>query len=214
MVASQQNEFINPAGSGDPPYDAGYGGWPWTAIITGISNQLAADGAGLATIVCDEYYYFWENCPINSWYTMSGVRLQTTDMTNLANAINTFGNELVARWAKYGSKIAICRGAVQDFPIGAPSTPTEYVDLYDFVDRVDAENMGEKPAFRNAMSAIRSSIDNMIVTERHDAYDPGAHGLSLYFPEVVFYDGMLYDDLALTVAAPGWYAFLITYNGM
>jgi hypothetical protein len=216
MVASEQTERVFDTGTELPPYDPGSGGWPWTAIITDLSNQITADGAGLATIVCNDFKIFYEGNPFeNVHWTISAVKLQTTSFTTLVTAVNSLGYELNKRLAKYRADIKVCANGAQAFP---PGPTYRFVDLYDFVDQVDACNMGETRALIHAMGTIRTQIDNMKVAEYHsELLDSRAHGLSVFLPWGVsdYYPlnptDPTYDALAFTTAAPNWNVFLKAY---
>jgi len=187
MVASQDvGWFYGPGESptGNPP--EGTGGWPNYWVITHLSAvSSTTDAVGFATIIVNDWKDFWEHYqPLDTWpsyadhfLTISAVRLGSTyGMTNLNTALGNFAQCLKDRIPTYETQI----WASRDLAAGFGSTHD--IDLYNFVDLVDARNMGETAQMRSAMKGIRDSITKMVCAEWHEPNHRIAHGLNIFFP--------------------------------
>jgi len=189
MVASQDvGWFYGPGESptGDPP--EGTGGWPNNAIITHLSASYTTDAVGFASIIVNDNKDFWEHYhPLDTYpgfedhfLTISAVRLGSSyGMLNLNNALGNFAQCLKDRIPTYETQI----WASRDLAAGFGSMHD--LDLHNFVDLVDARNLGETTQMRSAMKGIRDAITKMVCAEWHEPNHRIAHGLNIFFPSIL-----------------------------
>jgi hypothetical protein len=90
----------------------------------------------------------------------------------------------------YHGEMAKARGETQAFEHPG------YVDLYDFAEKI--RDWVDDPAIDAAASAVMEAVKNTVLLEQHGSSWPGAHGISIYFPESLDgYDGRYDGDQGL-----------------
>jgi len=140
-------------------------------------------------------YAAWMDARLNGYnYTISAVDLATLD--TLVDVTNNLAASLDAGMATYSAQIQASRLATIRY------WWTQYIDLYDFADEVDARIVDT--AIRADAQAVKSTVSAYVLAERHSLNQAGSHGVSIFFPtdSSSFYDPSRYD-FAVGATWPG-----------
>ncbi len=155
-------------------------GWPYDAILSVLRSDPTMGAPQLGTVIVDAYYTSYGDSQ-----TQSAVDLGTP-YAALSTAVDDLAAALIAGTGDHYATIATARSDTQRF---AYST---YIDLYDFAYQINQQV--SDTAINAAASAVMSAVDDAVIHERHGGNWPGAHGISIYFPDSeelydVTYDG-------------------------
>ena len=146
-------------------------GWAYDKVLTSLRGSPTMSSQQLGTVIVDAYSDYYGS---SGKETLSSVA--TSSLASVSSALNTFSNEMSSAYAVHSGQINAARGAVERF---------EYemiVDLYDLALRV--KNAGITTALGNAADQLMSSIQTSVTREAHGNLRSGAHGLSIYYPDV------------------------------
>ena len=144
-------------------------GWPYDPILSALVGDPTMPASQLGTVIVDEYYASYGNGE-----TQSAVDLQAP-YASLNGDVNSFAQALIGGGSSYCAEFATARSHTQEFYY-----PT-YVDLYDFAHQV---NLYVSDSTINAAATeVMNAVDSAVIHEQHGTSWPGAHGISVYFPE-------------------------------
>jgi hypothetical protein len=144
-------------------------GWPYTSILAALTGTPAMSASQLGTVIVDEYYLSY-----SAGETQSAVDLHTP-YADLNTAVNDFAVALISGVGTHYADIATARANTQEFYY-----PT-YIDLYDFAYQVNLEV--SDATIDAAATAVMNAVNGAVIHEQHGGSWPGAHGISIYFPE-------------------------------
>jgi hypothetical protein len=151
-------------------------GWPFDAILSALVADPTMSAGQLGTVIVDEYYASYGNSE-----TQSAVDLGTP-YDALNTTVDDFALALMGGVCAHYDEIENARGSTQEFynPI--------YIDLYDFAYQVSQEV--NDATIDAAATAVMNAVNGAVIREQHGGGWPGAHGISIYFPESASsYDG-------------------------
>jgi clostripain len=162
-------------------------GWPYDTILSTLTGDPSMPASQLGVLIVDEYYASYDNGQVHSAVDLH------SPFDTLITAVDDFAVALSDGVGSYGAEIASARGSTQEF------WPPTYIDLYDLAYQV---NQHVSNATINAAAVdVMDALDNAVIRERHGSEWPGAHGMSIYFPDSAGdYDGT-YDG------SQGWLEF-------
>ena len=176
-------------------------GYPYDTFLADLNAHPEWDGARLAQAVVERYHEFYRS------ETMSAADLGSA-YSVLIEAVDELAGTLIAHQASEFAVVERVRRRVQQF-YGS------YVDLYDLAEQLAAAS-GEQEV-RNSAQAVMAAHEAVILSERHGAYWPGAHGTSIYFPAQPGHWESHYAGEANYLwftAQTRWDDFLIAYLGL
>lgn len=140
-------------------------------------------------------------------YTMSAA--DVSQLGNLVNATNSLAQLLTSQITTTAPILTNVSQTVQRYDNKAPKrtidTADQYIDLYDFAERVKA-GAGDA-SIQNAAQGVMDAVNGYIIAERHNSqwfglfgkYDlDDSHGVSIFFPST---RGSFYTGLNLSFAA-------------
>ncbi|RDE13015.1 MAG: hypothetical protein C4K47_06955 [Candidatus Thorarchaeota archaeon] len=218
MVASQDVGWVYGPGespTGDPP--EGTGGWKNDWVISHLSASYTTDAVGFAAIIVHDYMDFWEHYhPLDTYpgfedhfLTISAVRLGSAyGMSDLMTGIGDFSLCLKERLPTYEPQIWACQQLAAGFG------NMHDIDLYNFVDLIDAGDMDETVQMTAAFSQIRTSIASMVCAEWHEPDHRIAHGLNIYFPDTLSeYQGAMVPSPPSSTTPYSWNDFSMSPGG-
>ena len=146
-------------------------GWAYDKVLASLKGNPTMSSQQLGTVIVDAYSDYYGS---SGKETLSAVA--TSALASVSSALNTFSAEMSSAYAAHSGQINAARGAVEHF---------EYemiVDLYDLALRI--KNAGITTALSNAADQLMSSIQPAVTREAHGNLRSGAHGLSIYYPDV------------------------------
>jgi hypothetical protein len=121
---------------------------------------------------------------LNKLYSSDGA----TDITTLANAVDTFSANLINLMADSGTRsstlalLTSARASVQEFDLY--SQPATYIDLVHFARLMNG-----------GTTAIEQALDKILLAEYHGSERSNAHGMSVvFFDRSSVYDEITYDS--------------------
>jgi hypothetical protein len=141
-------------------------GYPYDLILADLHAHPEWDARRLAQAVVERYHEEYNG------ETMSSVDLGGT-YGAMIGAVDELAQALLTHRATEFAVVEEVRRSVQQF-YGS------YVDLYDLAEQLAASST--EAEVRRAAQAVRTAHEAAILHERHGAYWPGAHGISIYFP--------------------------------
>ncbi len=144
-------------------------GWPFDTILSALVSNPNMSASDLGTAIVNDYYASYGNSQIQS-----AVDLQTA-YNALNTAVDNLATALSNGLADHHAEIATARANTQEF-----FYPT-YIDLYDFADQVKQEV--NDATIDAAATAVMNAVNGAVIHEQHGTSWPGAHGISIYFPE-------------------------------
>ncbi|MCK4449769.1 MAG: hypothetical protein KAX26_04170, partial [Anaerolineae bacterium] len=144
-------------------------GWPYDTILSSLSGNPAMSASQLGTVIVDEYYASYGNDE-----TQSAVDLHSP-YSDLNSAVDDFAVALINGVGSHYTDIATARSNTQEFYY-----PT-YIDLYDFAYQVN--QYVSDGTINAAATDVMNAVNSAVIHEQHGAAWPGAHGISIYFPE-------------------------------
>jgi hypothetical protein len=173
-------------------------GYPYHTILQAIAGNPNITPFEFASSMVNNYLAAY-----SSDITLSAVQLNK--IADLAAAVNTFAQELYNNFDTYTAQIRSARNGTQSY------TYDDYVDLYDFADRI----AGVIPS----AAGVKTAVGNAVLANGYKGVGlAGSHGISIFFPTYRgpwSADGHNYNELdfiAVSGAAPKWYDFIERYN--
>ncbi len=162
-------------------------GWPYDTVLATLRTTPTIHAGQLGTMIVDAYHASYGDSEV-----LSAVDLGAPH-AGLKSAVDAFAVALMDGLAGHYGEIAAARGSTQAFYY-----PT-YVDLYDFAHQVNQRV--SDATIEAAATDVMDAVSSAVIHEQHGPWWPGAHGISIYFPESESaYDGK-YDGDA------GWLTF-------
>jgi hypothetical protein len=171
---------------------SGYG-WDYQDLLTRLTSEPNVTASKLAKEMVESFKKFYSESgykdqeisalALNKSYSSDGA----TDIATVATAVDSLAanlTSLMADSATRSSTLALltsARDTVQEFD--EVTQPATYIDLVDFERLVSSGS-----------SAIKQSLDKILLAEYHGSEKPNAHGLSIvFFDRSSPYDEKTYD---------------------
>ena len=184
-------------------------GWPYAAILRGLVAKPDMCPRELGAHIVREYgaFYIGQTRSGGGSCTQSAIDLSA--MENLGIRIGKLANALAERYdVDFQTERAIGRTLKQVQRFG----DRDYIDLYDFLYcfQAEYESSGE---LKIDIEALRKSLEQTtpgspIISNFAGLARPGAHGLSVYFPDQGC--SQYYDDVEM--AGMGWKGLICKQN--
>jgi hypothetical protein len=199
LVASQEAE---PATS-----------WPYEPIVQALVDGPKMTARELGKVIVEAYghCYLTHLQGGGGNATLSAIDLARIECTS--QHVDDLARDLVASYGRsWGVKLALsnAREGAQRF------RDPDYIDLYQFADRLWLDGPEGSSTVSIAEKLLRhldvQSPQTPIVANTYGAQRPGAHGLSIYFPDKGC--SKYYDPQYLAFARLGWRAWLYHVNGV
>ena len=185
---------------------------PYDMYIGDLIANPSMDAAGLGTVMVNDY----ASCGVNWLYhTMSAIDM--SGMSTLASDVDVFADYLLSYLPTSRTQIVACRDTVQEnSPRGFIDSSHDYIDLYDFVDLIDASRISQDPGFLASIESVRSDLDSMIIANSAVGVEEAdSHGLAIYFPRVREDYRNNYHNYRIldftTIGAPSWSDFMLSF---
>ena len=168
-------------------------GFPYDDIFSALTSPThVMTPVELATTITGKFkdYCLNDNNDTGDKWTISAVALPFKP--DLATAFTNFANALVDSGDK--TRVQAARNAAASF------TDTDFIDLYDFAAKVQAEFTGSDAASKAGalMEKFTSQATRCVIDSYAGPGCLGAHGLSIYFPEAPpidsVYSGLRFMD--------------------
>ena len=190
-------------------------GWTYNHLLYKLKTQMS--NHELANHVVNDYIESYRNGSVDTDYSVTSAVIETSELEELWNELNTFSNYLSNVKPVYQDETEISRDETQRY-----DENPNYRDLYDL-----SVNIGKNiPVYDIQESAkkMQLAIDNAVIVEDHwqkcDDIEEGvcdpeklglpvdrAHGLTIYFPTDGSKGG--YNDLRINDNK--WYNFIEQY---
>jgi len=161
-------------------------GWPYDTILTNLVNNPAMSSSQLGTVIVDRYYASYAN-----GQTQSAVNLGTP-YNNLKSAVNELASVLMSRGLPYKTAILTARRNTQLFD----NRP--HLDLYDLAYQLQQKVPDQ--TIKDKAAAVMQAVNATVINNKSGANWPGAHGISIYFPETQ-------SDYDTTYGSPNYLQF-------
>jgi len=155
------------------------GGWPYDTILAALTGDPDMSAAQLGTVVVDDYYASYGNHEVQSAVDLD------TPYSDLNTAVNDFAVALINGVIDHHSEMVAARSVSQEFD------SFTHIDLYDFAYQID--QYVSDATINAAATEVMNAVNNAVILERHGASWPGAHGISIYFPELPYFYDSIYD---------------------
>jgi hypothetical protein len=162
-------------------------GWPYNDILAGLVSDPGMSASTLGKSIVDAYYTSYGNSEVQSAVDLGPA------YGELKGAVNDFAIGLIGGVDGHLDDIATARRRAQEF------ADTTYIDLYDFA--FQTNQFVSDDAINAAAADVMDAVDTAVIREQHGRRWPGAHGISIYFPESVWNYNSLYDG------SRGWLEF-------
>ena len=146
-------------------------GWAYDKVLASLAGNPTMSSQQLGAVIVDAYSDYYGS---SGKETLSAVA--TSSLTSVSSALNSFAGEMSSAFPTHSGQISAVRGAVERF---------EYemiVDMYDLALRI--KNAGITTTLSSAADQLMSTIATAVTREAHGSLRSGAHGLSLYYPDV------------------------------
>ncbi len=170
-------------------------GYPYDLILAHLAASPSMSAEQLATTIVNDYGTSYSSSPDHK-ETQSSVRVSS--ISTLMTALDNFGDAMSTSGAT-GTILGL-RSTVESFE--APNN----VDLWDFADKVATA----VTSVSSQANAVKTAIDNAVVTEYHSTGHPNVHGLAIYLPvNAAQFDGAYTSSANLDMVADHrWDEFL------
>lgn len=146
-------------------------GWAYDKVLRGLTSQPSMSPSSLGDLIVQEYSQYYGS---SGKETLSSV--STSDMDELATSLSVFSNELTAAFGTHPAQIRQARSNSEHFEYEM------FIDLYDFAGNVrSVGGMG----LANAADQLIMNINAAVLSETSGDLRQGAHGLAIYFPDVI-----------------------------
>jgi len=196
----------------------------------------------LCDLLNDEFYlsnidigkriidFFKEKVDVFPWSIFTGKALsamRTDEVTSLVKAINNLSIILTNNIDKYIDDIRLVGAKTESFPTRRSGASDNYkarsipelrhIDIYDFAKNY-LEINSTNDTLRNCLQEVMEDVNRTVIAENHTNDHPDAHGLSIYFPDVLLINvsGDAADDYVNSgldfTTNTSWDEFLIKYH--
>ncbi len=114
------------------------------------------------------------------------VTITAVDLAAMPDLMRDFNDMAVALQDANQRAVAQSRTYAQSFTsVFGSNVPASYIDLGNFVQLIRREIGGSRVT--QAADAVLSSLDHVVIAEKHGPKKPGATGMSVYFPNSQLY---------------------------
>jgi hypothetical protein len=178
-------------------------GWPYKWILGNLTGNPFWEPSKLATEIVEKYSEkYSEGVPT---YTMAAA--ETSQSSNLANSVSSFGIALESGMPAYRSQIGYSFDHSEYFAYSF------FIDLYDFADLIRQNSTIADPDIISGAGIVMSNVASSIIYERHGSGHADSHGLSIYgeYNQSRYLAG--YDILDLS-SDTFWHEFIRAYLGL
>ncbi len=167
-------------------------GWAYDKFLGQLKASPTMTAAQLGTLIAQTYVEYPDA-------TQSAADL--TKLDALATAVDAFAVTLIAVGGNANASVLDALENTLAFFV------TDYIDLYDFTVKIQAENLGQ--AVNDAATAVQTAVANAVIYHAHGlSQDADEHGISIYFPNPVTdpppYYLTSYADLSWAKNVPHW----------
>ncbi|MCU0861717.1 MAG: fibronectin type III domain-containing protein, partial [Methanomassiliicoccales archaeon] len=130
-----------------------------------------------------------------------------TEMQALSVSLSAFSSQLASSWAVHEAAIRQARSRAESFEYEM------FVDLYDFAYEVKTASI--TTSLTDSATQVMQAVDAAVLYEASGSLRPGAHGLAIYFPDVISDLNLVgYRSDATLASVTTWDEFLdIFFNG-
>ena len=146
-------------------------GWAYDKVLYALTSSPAMSAPQLGGVIVREYSQYYGS---SGKETLSSV--STSAIAQVASSLDAFSTELSSAYALHGAQVQQARSRSEHFEYEM------FVDLYDFAHEV---RLAAGPALTNAADQLLQAIDGAVLSETNGNLRPGAHGLAIYFPDVI-----------------------------
>ena len=174
-------------------------GWAYDKVLSSLAANPTMISQQLGAVIVDAYSDYYGS---SGKETLSAI--DTSALASVSSALNSFANQISSAYPSHSGQINAVRGVVESF---------EYemiIDMYDLAQRI--KNAGVTTQLSSAADILMSSIQTAVTRESHGNLRSGAHGLSLYFPDVRSDLNLIgYRSDVLLAQDTSWDEFLETF---
>lgn len=171
--------------------------------------------------------FFKEKVDVFPWSKFTGKTLsamRTDEVTDLVKVINNLSIILKNNINEYIDDIRKINAKTESFPTRRAEAPEWYqarsipelrhIDLYDFAKNC-LEINGINETLRNCLYEVMDGVNKTVIAENHTDDHPEAHGLGIYFPDVLLrnvpVDDYINSGLDF-IDNTSWDEFLLAYH--
>lgn len=175
-------------------------GWAYDKVLGALAADPSMSARQIGAMAVQEYSNFYGS---SGKETLSSVA--TTDMASLSTALDAFADRLIQIYPTMSSQVRQARSGTEHFEYEM------FVDLFDFVSR--SRQVGDAE-LSTAAYQLMGAIDSAVLAETSGDQHPGAHGMAIYFPDVVSDLNLVgYRSDASITQNTTWDEFLNIYFG-
>lgn len=188
-------------------------GWAYSAFLSLLVYDPSISTAELATNIVESYIdqderitdenarmdFLRQNSSTGGFFGPSrvsaeqvisqlekNITLTAVDLNALPDLISAYNNFSFAMQDIDQSLVASARNYAQSYTsIFGNQVPPSFIDLGHFVQLVAKQSSDSR--IRTAANNVLSSLENVIVAERHGKSKPGSTGIAIYFPNSTLY---------------------------
>jgi hypothetical protein len=146
-------------------------GWAYDKVLRSLTSQPAMSPSQLGSVIVSEYSKYYGS---SGKETLSSV--STMAMDQLCDSLTAFASELTSSFVANSAQIRQARSNSEHFEYEM------FIDLYDFASK--ARSAGGS-GLAGAADQVMRDINAAVLSETSGNERPGAHGLAIYFPDVV-----------------------------
>jgi hypothetical protein len=159
-------------------------GWPYHVLLETLKGNPGQGAQDLGQAMVDIYYQQY-----GKDQTLSAVAVDKMYET-LTSAVDSLAAALINGLNRHQGEMAKARAETQTFEHPG------YIDLHDFAEKI--RDWVDDPTIDDAASAVMEAVKYTVLYEQHGSSWPGAHGITIYFPEsLAGYDGQYDGDQGL-----------------
>jgi hypothetical protein len=203
-------------------------GWAYTAFLRALTQNPDMDGAELGRQIVQSYIqddqrivddqaraeFVSRGSPLSSLFGSFGgatpeqmaqqmeesSTLTALDLAAVPTVIDSVNDLSYALTEIDQRSVAQARSYAQSFTsVFGSSVPPSYIDLANFVQLLQRE--GQSADLNRAADQVLAALSQAVVAEKHGSKKPGAHGVSLYFPNSELYRSPISGPQSYTVVA-------------
>jgi Clostripain family len=203
-------------------------GWAYTAFLDALKQNPDMDGAELGRQIVQSYIqddqrivddqaraeFVGRGSPMSSLFgSFSGPTaeelaqqmeqsstLTAVDLAAVPAVIDTLNDLSYALSEIDQRSVAQARTYAQSFTsVFGSSVPPSYIDLASFVELLKKE--GGSTDLDQAADRVLAALNQSVIAEKHGSKKPGAHGVSLYFPNSELYRSPITGPQSYTAVA-------------
>ncbi|MDD1755520.1 MAG: clostripain-related cysteine peptidase [Methanomassiliicoccales archaeon] len=174
-------------------------GWAYDDVLGGLTTDPSMTSLQLGAKIVTAYSEFYG---ASGKETLSAI--STSSLAGVATALSAFASEMSSAYPAHSAQIVSVRSTVEHFDYEMA------IDLYDLAQRTKGAAI--TPQLTSASDQLMTSVQAAVISETSGNLRPGAHGLSLYFPDVRSDLNLVgYRSDILMTADTTWDEFLETY---